>query len=47
MKMRAMWNVDNLHKWEAPLVLQKYLPFGMIGYDNELSPGKVFIFRIY
>lgn len=36
-----MWNVDNLEKWDAPQALREYLPYGLMGYDNEGSPGKL------
>lgn len=36
-----MWNVDNLDKWEPPKVLKDYLPYGMVGFDNEGSPGNI------
>ncbi|XP_060655347.1 SEC14-like protein 2 [Drosophila nasuta] len=38
LKTRAMWNVDNIEKWEAPQALREYLPYGLMGYDNEGSP---------
>lgn len=38
LKTRAMWNVDNIEKWDAPRALQEYLPYGLMGYDNEGSP---------
>ncbi|XP_068148574.1 SEC14-like protein 2 isoform X1 [Drosophila tropicalis] len=38
LKTRAMWNVDNIEKWDAPRALKEYLPYGLIGYDNEGSP---------
>ncbi|XP_037808308.1 SEC14-like protein 2 [Lucilia sericata] len=38
LKTRAMWNVDSLEKWEAPKALKEYLPYGMVGFDNEGSP---------
>ncbi|KAH8408104.1 hypothetical protein KR222_003864, partial [Zaprionus bogoriensis] len=38
LKTRAMWNVDNLEKWEAPQALREYLPYGLVGYDNDGSP---------
>jgi len=34
-----MWNVDNIEKWDPPKALQEYLPYGLMGYDNEGSPG--------
>lgn len=34
-----MWNVDNIEKWEAPQALREYLPYGIMGYDKEGSPG--------
>ena len=37
-----MYNVDNLDKWVVPQPLLEYLPYGMMGYDNEGSPGKIF-----
>lgn len=40
LKTRAMWNVDNLEKWDAPQALREYLPYGLMGYDNDGSPGK-------
>lgn len=39
LKTRAMWNVDNIEKWDPPKALQEYLPYGLMGYDNEGSPG--------
>lgn len=36
-----MWNVDNLEKWDAPQALREYLPYGLMGFDNEGSPGKL------
>ncbi|XP_011180658.1 SEC14-like protein 2 [Zeugodacus cucurbitae] len=38
LKTRAMWNVDNMEKWDVPRALREYLPYGHIGYDNEGSP---------
>nr|XP_016934138.1 SEC14-like protein 2 [Drosophila suzukii] len=38
LKTRAMWNVDNIEKWDPPKALQEYLPYGLMGYDNEGSP---------
>lgn len=38
LKTRAMWNVDNLEKWDIPVALKEYLPYGLIGYDKEGSP---------
>ncbi|XP_017136917.1 SEC14-like protein 2 [Drosophila miranda] len=38
LKTRAMWNVDNIDKWDPPKALKEYLPYGLIGYDNEGSP---------
>ncbi|KAH8303810.1 hypothetical protein KR018_008189, partial [Drosophila ironensis] len=38
LKTRAMWNVDNIEKWDPPKALQEYLPYGLLGYDNEGSP---------
>ncbi|KAL7732747.1 hypothetical protein ACLKA6_005890 [Drosophila palustris] len=38
LKTRAMWNVDNIEKWDAPQALREYLPYGLMGYDNEGSP---------
>ncbi|XP_016934138.3 SEC14-like protein 2 [Drosophila suzukii] len=38
LKTRAMWNVDNIEKWDPPRALQEYLPYGLMGYDNEGSP---------
>lgn len=39
LKTRAMWNVDNIEKWDAPQALREYLPYGIMGYDKEGSPG--------
>ncbi|KAH8380316.1 hypothetical protein KR009_009926, partial [Drosophila setifemur] len=39
LKTRAMWNVDNIEKWDPPRALQEFLPYGLMGYDNEGSPG--------
>ncbi|XP_022214130.2 SEC14-like protein 2 [Drosophila obscura] len=38
LKTRAMWNVDNIDKWEPPKALKEYLPYGLMGYDKEGSP---------
>ncbi|XP_020802608.1 SEC14-like protein 2, partial [Drosophila serrata] len=38
LKTRAMWNVDNIEKWDPPKALQEYLPYGLMGYDKEGSP---------
>ncbi|KAH8234618.1 hypothetical protein KR032_000737, partial [Drosophila birchii] len=38
LKTRAMWNVDNIEKWDPPRALQEYLPYGLMGYDKEGSP---------
>ncbi|TMW50710.1 hypothetical protein DOY81_004210 [Sarcophaga bullata] len=38
LKTRAMWNVESLEKWDAPKALKEYLPYGMVGFDNEGSP---------
>jgi len=38
LKNRAMWNVDNLEKWTPPKALREYLPYGLVGHDNEGSP---------
>ncbi|XP_005186220.1 SEC14-like protein 2 [Musca domestica] len=38
MKNRISINIDSLDKWEAPEVLRKYLPYGVVGYDKEGSP---------
>ncbi|XP_030565422.1 SEC14-like protein 2 [Drosophila novamexicana] len=38
LKTRAMWNVDNIEKWDAPQALREYLPYGIMGYDKEGSP---------
>ena len=40
LKTRAMWNVESLEKWDAPKALKEYLPYGMVGFDNEGSPSK-------
>ncbi|KAH8297720.1 hypothetical protein KR054_006516, partial [Drosophila jambulina] len=38
LKTRAMWNVDNIEKWDPPRALREYLPYGLMGYDKEGSP---------
>ncbi|XP_037932870.1 SEC14-like protein 2, partial [Teleopsis dalmanni] len=43
--MRATLNVDNLDKWDAPKALKEYLPYGLVGYDNEGSPILVCPFK--
>ncbi|ALC42835.1 CG13893 [Drosophila busckii] len=46
-KTRAMWNVDNIEKWDVPRALREYLPYGLMGYDNEGSPVIVCPFYNY
>lgn len=38
LKTRAMWNVDNIDKWDCPKVLIDYTPSGVVGFDKEGSP---------
>ncbi|EDV96418.1 SEC14-like protein 2 [Drosophila grimshawi] len=47
LKTRAMWNVDNIEKWDAPQALREYLPYGIMGYDNEGSPVIVCPFHTF
>ncbi|XP_017863633.1 PREDICTED: SEC14-like protein 2 [Drosophila arizonae] len=47
LKTRAMWNVDNIEKWEAPKALREYLPYGVMGFDKEGSPVIVCPFYNY
>ncbi|KAB7501774.1 hypothetical protein Anas_12608 [Armadillidium nasatum] len=35
---RKNWNIDNLLKWNAPEVLQKYYEIGFPGYAKDGSP---------
>ncbi|XP_075163584.1 SEC14-like protein 2 [Haematobia irritans] len=37
-KNRISVNIESLEKWEAPEALRKYLPYGIIGHDNDGAP---------
>lgn len=41
LKNRISVNIDSLEKWEAPEALRKYLPYGVIGHDNDGAPSKL------
>uniref|UniRef100_A0A1I8PW55 CRAL-TRIO domain-containing protein n=1 Tax=Stomoxys calcitrans TaxID=35570 RepID=A0A1I8PW55_STOCA len=38
LKNRISVNIDSLEKWDAPEALKKYLPYGIIGHDNDGAP---------
>ncbi|XP_030380121.1 SEC14-like protein 2 [Scaptodrosophila lebanonensis] len=38
LKTRGTWNVDHIESWDVPKALREYMPYGLIGNDNDGSP---------